>query len=42
MSYPDITLIRDICAVLGVSEHELLTTSEDVGPATRKPWPKST
>lgn len=30
MSYPDITLIRDICAVLGVSEHELLTASEDV------------
>ena len=30
LSYPDITLIRDICAVLGVSEHELLTASEDV------------
>lgn len=29
MSYPDITLIRDICAVLKVSEHELLTASED-------------
>lgn len=30
LSYPDITLLRDICAVLGVSEHELLTASEDV------------
>ena len=30
MSYPDITLIRDICEILGVSEHELLTASEDV------------
>ena len=29
-SYPDITLIRDICEILGVSEHELLTASEDV------------
>ena len=30
MSYPDITLIHDICEILGVSEHELLTASEDV------------
>lgn len=30
MSYPDITLVRDICAVLGVTEHELLTASDDV------------
>ncbi len=30
MSCPDITLIRDICEILGVSEHELLTASEDV------------
>ena len=30
MSYPDITLLRDICEILGVSEHELLTASEDV------------
>lgn len=30
MSYPDITMIHDICAILGVSEHELLTASEDV------------
>lgn len=30
ISYPDITLIRDICEILGVSEHELLTSSEDV------------
>ena len=29
MSYPDITLLRDICAVLDISEHELLTASED-------------
>lgn len=30
MSYPDITMIHDICGILGVSEHELLTASEDV------------
>ena len=30
LSYPDVTLIRDICATLGISEHELLTASEDV------------
>lgn len=30
ISYPDITLIRDICEVLQISEHELLTASEDV------------
>lgn len=30
LSYPDITLIRDICGLLGVSEHELLTSSEDI------------
>lgn len=30
LSYPDITLINDICAVLQISEHELLTVSEDV------------
>lgn len=29
MSYPDVTLLRDICAVLGVTEHELLTASVD-------------
>lgn len=29
MSYPDITLLRSICSVLEVSEHELLTGSED-------------
>ena len=34
LSYPDITLIRDICAVLGVTEHELLTASEDVEART--------
>jgi len=29
MSYPDITLLRPICAVLEITEHELLTGSED-------------
>ena len=29
LSYPDITLITDLCEILGVSEHELLTASED-------------
>lgn len=29
LSYPDITLLRNICEVLDVSEHELLTGSED-------------
>ena len=29
MSYPDITLLPDICAVLDVTEHELLTASVD-------------
>jgi len=30
LSYPDITLIIEICRVLNVSEHELLTASEDI------------
>ena len=30
LSYPDITLIMEICRVLGVSERELLTASEDM------------
>jgi len=29
LSYPDITLIAEICRILNVSEHELLTASED-------------
>lgn len=29
MSYPDITLVRDICEVLDITEHELLTASDD-------------
>ena len=29
VSYPDITLISDICRVLDVSEHELITASTD-------------
>ena len=29
LSYPDITLLLDICAALDVTEHELLTASED-------------
>ena len=34
VSYPDITLIPDICRVLDISEHELITASTDTG--TRK------
>lgn len=34
VSYPDITLIPDICRVLDISEHELITASTDMG--TRK------
>lgn len=34
VSYPDITLISDICRVLDISEHELITASTDT--ATRK------
>ena len=30
ISFPDITLIRDICTILNVNEHELLTASEDL------------
>jgi len=30
LSYPDITLIMEICRVLNISEHELLTASEDM------------
>ena len=30
ISYPDVTLISDICRVLDVSEHELLTASTDM------------
>lgn len=33
LSYPDITLLHDICRVLEVSEHELLTASEDTEAA---------
>ncbi|MGI6011520.1 MAG: hypothetical protein ACOX8H_08510 [Ruminococcus sp.] len=29
MSYPDITLVQNICSVLNVTEHELLSGSED-------------
>ncbi len=29
ISYPDITLITDICRVLDISEHELITASDD-------------
>ena len=41
-SYPDITLIRDICAILQVSEHELLTASEDVEARTAETLAKNT
>ena len=34
LSYPDITLVRELCAVLEVSEHELLTASEDTEART--------
>ena len=34
MSYPDVTLLRDICTVLEVSEHELLTASVDTEKRT--------
>ena len=34
ISYPDITLIADICRVLEISEHELITASTDMD--TRK------
>ncbi|MBR4874284.1 MAG: helix-turn-helix transcriptional regulator, partial [Clostridia bacterium] len=34
VSYPDITLISDICRVLDISEHELITASTDAD--TRK------
>lgn len=34
LSYPDITLLRSICQVLGVSEHELLTASVDTETRT--------
>lgn len=34
LSYPDITLVRELCAVLEVSEHELLTASEDAEART--------
>lgn len=29
LSYPDITMVRSICELLEISEHELLTASED-------------
>ena len=29
LSYPDITLLQSICSILEVSEHELLSGSED-------------
>ena len=34
VSYPDITLISDICRVLDISEHEFVTASSDT--STRK------
>jgi transcriptional regulator with XRE-family HTH domain len=30
ISYPDISLVSSICSVLGISEHELITASEDL------------
>ena len=34
LSYPDITLVRELCAALDISEHELLTASEDAEART--------
>jgi len=34
LSYPDITLLTTICSVLDITEHELLTGSEDTGRRT--------
>ena len=34
ISYPDITLVPDICRILDISEHELITASTDMD--TRK------
>ena len=36
VSYPDISLIKDICEILGVSERELLTASEDTQTRTNE------
>lgn len=36
LSYPDISLIKDICELLNVSEHELLTASEDTQTRTNE------
>jgi transcriptional regulator with XRE-family HTH domain len=36
LSYPDITLIKDLCEVLCISDHELLTASEDVEARTNE------
>lgn len=36
LSYPDITLIKDICEILQVSDHELLTASEDIQTRTNE------
>ena len=36
ISYPDITLIGDICRVLDISEHELITASTDTETRTMK------
>ena len=30
ISYPDISLVSQICGVLNISEHELITASEDM------------
>jgi len=36
VSYPDITLIADICRVLDISEHELITASNDTNTKRMK------
>lgn len=36
VSYPDISLVKDICQILNITEHELLTASEDVQTRTNE------
>ena len=36
ISYPDITLISDICKVLDISEHEFITSSTDTAEREMK------
>ena len=40
MSYPDITLLLDICATLDVTEHELLTATRSAGSTAGSAAPR--